>query len=276
MTRKYKIAYIVGLQHNGAKFLAAVLNAHEQAISVGALRELRDHATTAPLRSEDRGIGYACACGAERILDCDFWQVINREVERRSGLTLSDLDLESSDPLTFADHNRLFFDSLADTSGASLVVDTSREPGRLGALLAYTDLPLVPIHLLRDPKAQIHTWQRRSHASLLEAATRYRRSTLEALRLLRSVEHLRLRYEGLVEDTKGTLEKTMAALGLSYQPAQLNWATAERHSLGGGQLSCMNSSPGSMLDDWRSQMGVAQRAAISLLTLPATYATRRY
>ena len=276
MTRRYRIAYLIGLQHSGARFLGAVLNAHERAVSVEALSELGDRTKVAQAWSESRGLGGACAYGAERIPDGDFWQSIDREVERRSGLTLGDLDLRSSDPLAFADHNRLFFDCLADTSGANLIVDSSRNLGRLRALLAYTDLPLVPIHLLRDPKGQIHSLRQRGQASLLECAARYRRATLEALRVLRGVEHLRLRYEGLVADPKGTLEGVMTDLGLSYQPAQLDWSTAERHDLGSGQLCCMNGKPGPVDEDWRAQMGVAQRAAITLLTLPATYATRRY
>ena len=276
MNRRYRIAYIVGLPHCGSTLLGMILNAHESAVSVGEVFGLHDHAGNGRKGKGADSIEAACICGSESLSGCDFWRAVGMEVERRSGLTLQDLDLQSDDPLRFADHNRLFFDSLADITGAKLIVDTSKRLNRLHALLTCTDLPLVPIHLLRDPKGQIYSLLQRGHNSVLEPAAQYRKTTLKTLRLLRRVRHLRLRYESLLTAPEEALQRVMRGLGLTFQEAQLNWVKAERHGLPNSRAGRPGDDEILLNDAWRENMGMRQRAFITILTFPAIYATRRY
>jgi len=276
MARGYTIAYIAGLQHCGSTLLDLLLNAHSEAISVGELFELPDYAHERKAKTENTRYGSSCTCGAESIWKCDFWMAINAEVQHRCGLTLRELDINADDPGVFTDHNRLFFDCLADVTGATLIVDSSKRLGRLAALLRFSELPVVPIHLLRNPNGQIYSVMKRGKASILQPATYYRRTTMNTLRLLRDVDHVRLRYETLVKEPEAALRHTMRRLGMGYEPQQLDWAAAERHNLAGNRMRRTASSDITLRDEWREKLGLANRAVIDLLTLPATYATRRY
>lgn len=276
MTRRYRIAYIVGLQHCGSTLLDLLLNAHDEAVSVGELFELHEYAHELKPKTKHTRFGSACTCGAESIWSCEFWLAVNREIERRSDLTLRDLDLRAGDPMRFADHNRLFFDSLADVTGARLIIDSSKRLHRLEGLLNWTDLPVVPVHLLRDPKGQIYSLVKRGRTSVLGPAAYYRRTTLRTLRLLRNRAHLRLRYETLVSEPEQTLQPAMAKLGVAYQDKQRDWAAAERHNLAGNRMRRTSNSEISLREEWRDNLGLTRQAAITMLTLPATYATRGY
>ncbi len=276
MSRSYRIAYIVGLAHCGSTLLDLLLNAHSEAVSVGEVFELHSYAHELKPKTERTRFGSSCTCGAESIWDCAFWQAINDQIERRSGLTLREIDLQSDDPSRFADHNRLFFDSLADITGAKLIIDSSKLVSRLAALLKFTDLPVTPIHLLRDPKGQIYSLVKRGEGSIVGPAAHYRQTTLKTLRLLRDVNAISLRYETLVADPESALNDVMLSLGMDYQRGQLNWADAERHNLAGNRMRRTSSSTITVKEEWREKLGLSRQAMITMLTLPATYATRHY
>jgi hypothetical protein len=276
MTRDYTIAYIAGLQHCGSTLLDLLLNAHPEAVSVGELFELPDYAHQRKAKTENTRYGSSCTCGADSIWDCSFWARVNAEVGHRSALSLRDLDINSRDPGVFADHNRLFFDSLAEVTGARLIIDSSKRFDRLRSLLLHSTLPVVPVHLLRNPNGQIYSLIKRGKGSVLQPATYYRRTTLKTLRLLRARDHVRLRYETLVSDPAETLREIMPQFDMSFAPEQLDWAVAERHNLAGNRMRRTTSSDIQLRDEWREQLGLPRRALIDLLTLPATYATRRY
>ncbi|WP_299625789.1 sulfotransferase [Pelagibius sp.] len=276
MARRYRIAYVVGLPYSGSTLLAHLLNAHPRAFSVGDVLDIHGYANLLIAKSDRNPSGSACGCGAESIWSCEFWREVDGEIERRAGLTLRDLDVMSSDPLRFADHNRLLFDSVADVSGARLIVDSSKALSRLTALLTCTELPVVPIHLMRNPKGQICAALKSGGASVLKTATHYRRATLMTLRVLRETEHLRLRYEDLILDPQGALTAVMRPLGLEFRAAQLDWASAERHGLSGNQLPRPAEGRRRVQEEWRQMLGLSRQALITMLTLPAIYATRRY
>ena len=276
MARNYTIAYIVGLQHCGSTLLDLLLNAHSQAVSVGELFELPDYAHERKAKTDNTKYGSSCTCGADSIWTCEFWKALNAEIRQRSSLSLREIEINSADPGVFADHNRLFFDCLADVTGASLIVDSSKRLGRLQSLLRFSELPVVPIHLLRNPNGQIYSMIKRGKPNVFEPATYYRRTTMNTLRQLRGVDHVRLRYENLVKQPEAALRHTMRRLGMDYEPTQLDWAAAERHNLAGNRMRRTSSSEITLRDEWREKLGLTRRTVIDFLTLPATYATRNY
>src|SRR3546814_3454639 len=111
---------------------------------------------------------------------------------------------------------------------ARLIVDSSKRLRRLTALLRHATLPVVPIHLLRNPNGQIYSMIKRGKTAVVEPASHYRRTTLSTLRLLRGRDHVSLRYEALVTEPEAALQRVMPLLGLDYEPSQLDWAAAER------------------------------------------------
>lgn len=276
MARGYTIAYIAGLQHCGSTLLDLLLNAHSQAVTVGELFELPDYAHQRKAKTAETRYGSSCTCGADSIWDCPFWSALNDEIQRRAGIGLKEVDINSADPGVFAAHNELFFDSLAAVTGARLIIDSSKRLGRLAALLHHSALPVVPIHLLRNPNGQIYSLIKRGKSAVVEPASYYRRTTLRTLRLLRERDHICLRYETLVQEPEAALRRAMPLLGLEYEPAQLDWAAAERHNLAGNRMRRTARSDIVAREEWRDKLGLPRRALIDLLTLPATYGTRHY
>lgn len=276
MTRGYTIAYIAGLQHCGSTLLDLLLNAHSQAVTVGELFELPDYAHQRKARTPETRYGSSCTCGADSIWDCPFWTAIDDEIRRRAGIGLKELDINAADPAVFAAHNELFFDSLAAVTGTRLIIDSSKRLGRLAALLEHSALPVVPVHLLRNPNGQIYSLIKRGKSAVVEPATYYRRTTLRTLRLLRDREHVCLRYETLVQEPETALRRAMPLLGLEFETAQLDWAAAERHNLAGNRMRRTASSDIVAREEWRDKLGLPRRALIDFLTLPATYGTRHY
>lgn len=276
MARGYTIAYIAGLQHCGSTLLDLLLNAHSQAVTVGELFELSDYAHQRKPRTAETRYGSSCTCGADNIWACPFWTALDEAVRRRGGIGLKEIDVNSADPGIFASHNALFFDALADMTGARLIVDSSKRLGRLAALLHNSALPVVPFHLLRNPNGQIYSLIKRGKRAVVEPATYYRRTTLCTLRLLRDRDHTCLRYESLVQDPEAVLRRIMPSLGLEYEPSQLDWAAADRHNLAGNRMRRTARSDIIPQEEWREKLGLPRRALIGLLTLPATYGTRHY
>src|SRR3546814_395618 len=172
------IAYIVGLQHCGSTLFDLLLNAHSQAVTAGELFALPDYANGRRAKTPETPHGGSCTCGADSIWDCTFWTALDGEVQRRAGIALRDIEIDSSDPGVFAAHNALFFDSLAAVTGARLIVDSSKRLRRLTALLRHATLPVVPIHLLRNPNGQIYSMIKRGKTAVVEPASHYRRTTL--------------------------------------------------------------------------------------------------
>ena len=57
------------------------------------------------------------------------------------------------------------FKAMAEVSGKSFVVDSSKLPGRLSYLTTLKDLDVYPVHLVREPKGQINSVVRKQAAS---------------------------------------------------------------------------------------------------------------
>jgi len=195
--------------------------------------------------------------------------------------SLTDLDM-----LVYRDEDgakaptAVLFKAMAEVSGKSFVVDSSKLLGRLSYLMRLKELDVYPVHLVREPKGQINSVVRK-HGGFLKHIFRYELIHEQIRRSLRSVPHSVVHYEDLVRDPKSALESILQPLGLDFDPRQLDWAAAEKHEVAGNHMRFDASSDLVLDESWRRSLSPLKQRAIefgtllSRQTLPKTGAVRQ-
>ncbi len=260
-----KVVFIASLSHSGSTLLDLMLNAHPAMISVGELKQLGRFA-----RLEKKGRRRRCTCGAPSVYDCEFWKEVGALTEA-SGRHLRELNVEHyADKESFDRDNVILFRSIAEASGKEYVVDSSKHPSRLMLLLQNPQIDIFPVFLLRNPKGQIHSAQK-TPTPLSKLISSYVRTNREIYGAVRDRPHAVVRYEDLVRSPEATLSGLMQALGLSFDPRQLDWATPIRHNVGGNGMRRGSSSVLKLDDRWREKLSLVEKVAIDIGTVPGRY-----
>ena len=177
--------------------------------------------------------------------------------------------------------------SLAEITGAGLVVDTSKRP-EVAALLAGSDsFEHYVLHVVRDPRAVAFSMQRPKPLPLatglatmatqgvLGSAGTWMELCLGAELLRRRVARSRwmfLRYEEFVADPRGTVEWILEHVGFSGGGPFVSADTVAlgtNHTLAGNPNRFRTGLVTITEDDeWRARMSARDRAVASALTLP--------
>jgi Sulfotransferase domain len=178
--------------------------------------------------------------------------------------------------------------AIADVSGASLVVETSKEPNFASLLTQIPAIDLRIIHLVRDSRAVAYSWtrQRRLPSPIgdqefmqtfgpVEAAARWLLSNAAFHALAtRHSAYIRMSYESFVTDTRASLHQisAFAAEQLVLPSAEL---TDSRVKLSGHHIfsgNPMRASSGWLemrIDDaWQTALPAPQFAAVTAMTWP--------
>jgi hypothetical protein len=187
----------------------------------------------------------------------------------------------------FPERVETLYQALAVTTGSRLIVDTSKEPHYASILQSRPALDVYFLHLVRDPRAVAHSWGRtRIHGgfgpnhqmprrSVPASALYYWVSDLaaEGLNRARPDRYMRLRYEDLIADPRGSLEligrfveepldTTSFLKGQLAQVGALHtaWGNPNRFERG-----CIELKPD---DEWRTAMGAGARTLSAILNWP--------
>jgi len=261
-----KVIFIASLSHSGSTLLDLMLNAHPDVVSVGELKQLGRFA-----RKEKIHRKLNCTCGAQSLWACEFWCQVSEHTEAAVGRTIGELNVEDyTDQRSFNEDNKALFQAISTVAGKRHVVDSSKNVERLALLFENPALDVYPIFLLRDPKGQICSSQKRSE-SLVRLIGNYVRTNREIHQLVRGRPHSVVRYEQLVLSPEPVLTALMAELGLSFDPRQLEWASPGRHNVGGNGMRRSRSSELKLDEKWREHFNLLQRLAIDAGTLPGRY-----
>ncbi|PWN04606.1 sulfotransferase family protein [Nocardioides silvaticus] len=290
-----RVIYLTGTGRSGSTLLGNAVGSLPGAISVGEVRFL--------LR---RGLAEGGRCGCrELVTDCPVWRpalektfgaVPGPEEVRRMDATLTALTRRrrvrwwaaggtSPEAEEMGDlHGRLLA-NLAETSGATTIVDSSKI-ATFGALLSRSPLLDVrPVHLVRDPRAVAYSWQREVASQAVEgydgemerfhagkAAAMWLHSTISVgttfSRRGRSV--LDVRYEDFVSDPAAVLRRIAEFAGLPadtgfVRDGALDLSTS--HAVAGNP-NRMRSGPVSLRADtaWKSELRTRDRLVVSAVT----------
>jgi hypothetical protein len=244
-----KILYIAGDGRSGSTVLEKLLGQLPGVFAGGELTFLWEYA----LRGR-------CSCGRP-LVECDVWTAI---FEAAYG------GLEGVEPAELVRRRRRFrsvhlplmvvpairrrlvarlgdypavverlYGAIASTTGARVIVDSSKEPHYSWILRQRPALDLYVLHLVRDPRAVANAWRKRREQAGLPGTEMERRSAAlsavhyavsngatEVLWARRPGRYLRVRYEDLVTDPIAVGDAIAALVG---EPLDLRAVLPDGH-----------------------------------------------
>ncbi|MEU8000100.1 sulfotransferase [Catellatospora sp. NPDC049111] len=298
-----RVLFVGGLGRSGTTLIERVLG---ELPGVCALGEIV-HLWQRDLRDDER-----CGCG-ERFSGCDFWQHVGKaafggwhRVDVHRILALRDLvertrhipRLAGSSRLAakdfaalvteYADYYARIYAAAAETSGASVVIDSSKHSA-LAHCLRWSDaVDLRVLHVVRDARGVAYSWTKtvsRPETDGTEEMTRYAptRSALlwnahnAAFGLLRrrGVAVRRVRYEEFLARPRSSVQRIAAFMGLDPSVMDLGFVDDEAVELSRGHSAAgnpMRFTVGRIElrrdDAWRRQLPPRQRALVGAVCAP--------
>jgi hypothetical protein len=285
------IVYIAGCGRSGSTVLDLSLGQREGWFSMGEFRLFwharRDH--------------WRCGCGCE-VAECPFWSKALAELpgegadvlaalrttvrlRRTPGLMYPALLGAHRDDLdTLGSALRVVYRAAADTAGASVLVDSSKD-ALYGLVLANVlDLPLHVVHLVRDSRAVAWSWQRKRKRPEITHKDVYmpRRTALRAgidwdlrnalVHLLRrrADGYTRVTYEDFTKAPDATVERILAAVdvpGSATRPLSL--PGGDNHTVAGNPVRFSAQALAVRPDiEWQRALPSADKRTVTALTLP--------
>ena len=225
------VVYVTGWGRSGSTVLNRIV-ARDGVLGLGEVRWLWR-----------RGIGERQDCSCGRAWDaCDVWSHVVTAIAHTSGKSAEECATQldraaftagklASVPggLRWGDASKRYVAALrelylsaAEASGATILVDSSKDPTH--ALLARrTGLPVSVVHLVRDPRAVVWSHRRRKSppAGVAARTTPTRPAAYVAARWLarnafidaRVRPDLRLRYEDIITDPDDAVRRIFSSVG---------------------------------------------------------------
>ena len=300
MSETVRVIYIIGAGRSGSTLLDTVLASHPDVVGVGELANLHRAGWTS---------NEVCACG-KLGTECDFWTRVREGWQQRvpeatvegyvglqkrielfsglfSGLGLMQLARmlrqrfsPTADFQAYLRQTEALYHSIAEISGKSIIVDSSKHPIR-GALLAHLhgiDLRLV--HLVRDARAVV--WSRKKsleadQKSGVQFAIKPRSAWYSVafwafinvlatiVCLFRRRQSLRMRYEDFVAEPQVQLERLGHVCGLDYSATAQALLTGQplkvEHPIAGNRMRMKGSVTLKPDWEWRDRLPARDRAA---------------
>lgn len=298
MHGKVKVLYIAGFGRSGSTILDNLLGGVDGFFSAGELCYMWDH------NLRENGL---CGCGRP-LAECEVWGKVLADDDvaaidagemariesggvRTRHLPLALLPrgrkLLASRLERYAGNLGTVYREIQRTTGARVTVDSSKNPMYGRVLGTIPSIDLYVVHLVRDPRAAAYSWLRkklqpdRGEFGYMDQHAPAKSSVLWTLWNGASGafwgrnggRYLRVRYEDLVADPRGTLTRILEAVGeggadlpfVSGRAVELGVShtvagNPNRFKTGGIELR--------LDDEWKGRMRLRDRALVTLLTLP--------
>jgi hypothetical protein len=220
------------MEHGGTSLLSRMIGAHPDAISVGGVLK------NLPRLLRGRKL---CSCGGSDA-SCEFWSGVLQDLTdqdfSRERLLVVLQRGDYADPLIGE-----LFHTIARRSQHSILVESSRRPWHARGLNGHPGIQVVPIHIFKDPRAQMGSAKRRGEPLWRETVKYWRISLSVASHARQHPAGIGVPYEAYCLEPERWLRHIMLRLGRPFQPVQLSdWGRAERHMLGGNDMKALGSS----------------------------------
>ena len=292
---KVKVLYLAGTMRSGSTILGRLLGELPEAVHVGELGQL----TRIPAYEAMR-----CEC-RNSVADCSFWQAVLAQAFGAFDetdiaafqVTRAEYRLRTLPrlllPRSATQNRRLdtyltalgaLYTAVRDISGASVIVDGSKDPLYASLLSQVPVIDLQVVHLVRDSRAVAFSQQRikKDPAVVPNPAQLARfppwQTALQwnaVTSLLDTARHPRpllLRYEDFVADPSAAVERVWAMTGRPLPPLEFLQAPAltlaQGHSAAGNPDRFQSEVRIKPDVEWRTKMRPADRAVVTALTLP--------
>jgi hypothetical protein len=300
------VAYIGGFGRSGSTLLERLLGQVPAVCAVGELRHIWE-----------RGFlgNQLCGCGAQ-FNSCEFWNSVveeafdsrrnldpvhvlqvQREVDRFRCIPAIEGSRrrapgfeQALDAYTGVLHRIL--SGIRQVSGASIIVDSSKDPPHGFLLRAVSGMDLRVVHLVRDSRAVAYSWRRLrerpeiywKHENMpqytsLKCAALWDLANVLIERLGRSCGHYsRITYEELIARPRETVEELFRSLEVEVPSLRFLTETSAdlkvNHTVSGNPMRFQT---GRVLlqndDEWRSKLPWIHQLIVAALTRPLM---RRY
>lgn len=287
------LLYITGPGRSGGTLLGRLLDQCDGVFYAGELRQLWRTGLERRL----------CACGAA-IGACDFWQAVFQRAWggldaldvvwmdamrlrfTRTRHALRRLPSPGQDPALdcFVGALEHLYQAIAAVSGCRVIVDSSRTTPYAALLSRIPDAQIHPLHLVRDPRAVVYSWQRRASGARAPVAVRLRPRHALLAALEWSVQNalaerwraraggLLLRYEDLIAQPQAALSTAVRLVGLDGLPDFIDNGAARLeagHSVEGNVYRLSSGVVPLELDNaWRNALSPALRWQTVMLCWP--------
>jgi len=248
-----------------------------------------------------------CACG-EPFAGCPFWQEVGERawggwpesvvdemlrlqarVDRTARipalLAAPDRSAFGVEVRRYTGHLAALYRAIAQTSGARVVVDSSKRPSLAFALRRQPAIDFAVAHIVRDPRGVAYSWGKTvpDSATYKGAMPRWSIATVSrrwitvnasvaAVRRF-GVRHVRVRYEDLIADPPAQLARIAALHGTRLGPEDLDFLAdggvrpAATHTIAGSRIRHSTGVLPLRLDEeWRTRLPARQRRLVTLAT----------
>ncbi|MEM8557252.1 MAG: sulfotransferase [Bacteroidota bacterium] len=297
-TAPVKVLYIAGWGRSGSTLVGNVLGSVDGLVHLGEVRHVWERGV------RDNAV---CGCG-ERFDACPVWRPAfdvafpegvdwarmarTREALPQNKGMLTHLirgrtAFDHPDAATYHAGLRRMYRGLRESSGARVLVDSSKFPSYAESLLQTGAVDLYLLHLVRDPRASAYSWRKQiTRQDGRGAAQMQRFSTaasarkwsawngiLELMRRRRPERYHRLRYEDFIAAPEASVRRVLDWLG--EPTAALPFvapdavAMGENHTVWGNPKRTAGGTVQLRMDDaWRANLPVRDRALVNAMTWP--------
>ena len=159
--------------------------------------------------------------------------------------------------LRIAEDSILLYDAVRKAHGKPVIVDSTKNAGRLKGLYLSRNCRMSFIRVIRDGRAVCWSRMRRVGTSIENSIKIWKDEHLKLKSVLLTIPEQSIysvHYEDLASKPEETLEKVCSFLKLEYRPEMLNFRD-DRHNLGGNPMRFRSSEQQIRLDErWREEM----------------------
>ena len=305
---KIKVIYITGWWRSGATILSRSLGTSKETVFAG---ELKDYWRIRFMKHDK------CSCG-ERFPTCSFWQEVSnahikafpsinfeelknkfREIEKWSNfLKLRKLINNNKrnylKPILdkYVAHNEKLYEIISEITGGKIIIDSSRNPGRLLALLSSKKIEMYTIDIIRDPRASLNSLIQKDIRNVHENRQNTFKNMinwdiknllgLNIMRKLDANESTYISYKNFTRNPGQVLEKLKNKLNLTLDYEKTNGKFSinlEAGHIFSGNRSRFNTGKITIKEDtnWEQQLSWYYKILISMGALPLhKYLVRKY
>jgi hypothetical protein len=291
------VLYIGGAGRSGSTLLDMLLGNAPSFFSVGEVRFFWEY-----LARDD----LLCGCGM-RLRQCEFWSQIY------SSLLKQGLDMPHLASLSHhlnRTRNALWmignvprklipalselrqattalYKLISATSGASVIVDSSKVPSQFAILRQLDEIDLRLLHLVRDGRAVAYSWSKRPKKELAKTslpATMPRHIPFRSIvtwavenasiaQLGQKLPHVVIRYEDFSHNPHAEMQRALTALGLDSADAnnlcEADLVLQPTHSVGGNPIRFTTREAVIKPDlEWQEKMPRSIKTILWLLAMP--------
>ncbi|WP_432991411.1 sulfotransferase [Dactylosporangium sp. CA-233914] len=295
-----RVLYLAGWGRSGSTLAESLLDQVPGLVGVGEIKFLWERGLLQNRR---------CSCGTP-LRSCAFWvdvlgetfggvpddatvRALDAASRRFRTRHLPGLLLRPTSPpdadrmLWYYETLERLYHAVARVSGARVVVDSSKFPSYLTALLQSPDLDVRVAHIVRDPRAVAYSWQRHRHDPDAPGGARMPRMhpgftalywsawNLATERIARrsGLSYLRFRYEDLVTDPGATLRAIAELSGVPAAALPIGSPgevfVPRTHQVSGNPMRLSSGPVALRLDDeWTTGMAARHRYLTGAVTVP--------